>query len=127
MRKKPTLHPPVTMLNVPDLQAAIRWYEGIGFEVAELQPQDSNCSPNWALLAYGKATLMLSAGGNDQRPKNDSSLYFRTDQVDALYAQMKDQVEVQYEPRDQFYGMRDFWVLDLNGFILGFGQTLQSS
>ena len=118
--------PPIAMLNVADLRDAIRWYEGIGFDVADLQPKDDpDHPPNWALLTCGQAKLMLNTGGDNRRPKKGFSLFFPTDQVDALYARIKDRVDVQYEPKDQFYGMRDFWIFDLNGFILGFGQPLE--
>jgi len=52
------------------------------------------------------------------------TLYMRTDDADAQYNQLKSKVEVLQEPINRFYGMREWTMKDINGYILCFGQEL---
>ena len=53
------------------------------------------------------------------------TLYMRTDNADAQYSRLKDKVEVIQEPITRFYGMREWYMKDLNGYILCFGQQME--
>ncbi len=57
-----------------------------------------------------------------QTPSMSGFLYFYPDDVDALFDQIKDGVEVEFPPEDQPHGMREFAVHDPNGYLLIFGQ-----
>ncbi len=50
------------------------------------------------------------------------TLYLRTDDVDAHFAAIKDKVEVLQTPVTRFYGMREWYFKDINGYILCYGQ-----
>ena len=50
--------------------------------------------------------------------------YFRTSDVDALWAQLKDRCRVEYAPATFDYGMREFAVYDNSGYLLQFGQEV---
>ena len=52
------------------------------------------------------------------------TLYLRTKDVDAHFASIKDKVEVIQEPITRFYGMREWYFKDINGYILCYGQEL---
>ena len=52
------------------------------------------------------------------------TLYLRTDDADAQYNSLKDKVEVVQEPVTRFYGMREWYMKDPDGYILCFGQEL---
>ena len=52
------------------------------------------------------------------------TLYLRTKDVDAHYASIKDKVEVIQEPITRFYGMREWYFKDINGYILCYGQEM---
>ncbi len=52
------------------------------------------------------------------------TLYLRNADVDAQYASLKDKVEVIQKPITRPYGMREWYLKDLNGYILCFGQEL---
>ena len=52
------------------------------------------------------------------------TLYLRTNDVDAHFASLKDKVEVIQEPITRFYGMREWYFKDINGYILCYGQEL---
>jgi len=50
--------------------------------------------------------------------------YIYVDDVDALYERVRGRAEVLMEPKDQFYGIREFTIRDPFGFILTFAQEL---
>ena len=49
------------------------------------------------------------------------SLYFNVDDVAALWAQLKDVVEIAYPLETFHYGMSEFAIYDNNGYMLQFG------
>ncbi|MEE9309549.1 MAG: VOC family protein [Cocleimonas sp.] len=58
---------------------------------------------------------------------SSQTLYLRTNDVDAQFDQLKDKVEVVQAPITRFYGMREWYLKDNNGYILCFGQELSAS
>jgi uncharacterized glyoxalase superfamily protein PhnB len=52
------------------------------------------------------------------------TLYLRTSDADAQFESLKDKVEVVQKPITKFYGMREWTMKDINGYILCFGQEL---
>lgn len=52
------------------------------------------------------------------------TLYLRNDDVDAQFKSLKSKVEVVQEPTTKFYGMREWYMKDNNGYILCFGQEM---
>jgi uncharacterized glyoxalase superfamily protein PhnB len=46
--------------------------------------------------------------------------------VDALWAQLRDKADVVYPLESFEYGMREFAIRDINGYLLQFGQEIQS-
>jgi len=91
---------------------------------------------NFGMVAFGNAEIMLNMHG---RPSpHDVSLWFYTDQVDALYEVLKSRrietaqaelagapsdrqgIEFEQDIEDMFYGARQFCVRDLNGYELYF-------
>ena len=113
------------MIHVPDVRAAMRWYESVGFKVERTNECDGVI--DWALLSFGEGQVMFNVGGrltNDERREVD--LYVNTEEVDALYARLKNLVDVRKELYETFYGMREFIVRDPNGFWVTFGEPLGS-
>ena len=51
-------------------------------------------------------------------------MYIDVEDVDALFASLKDRVEVVESPHDTEYGMREFIVRDPNRFWIIFGRDL---
>jgi ankyrin repeat protein/catechol 2,3-dioxygenase-like lactoylglutathione lyase family enzyme len=122
------------MIYVPDVARALEWYTAIGFtEVARF---GADGVVNFGMVAYGKAELMLNMHGRE-RP-HDASLWFYTDQIDAVYQTLKShqlaaaqatldglpgpalRIEFEQELEDMFYGARQFCIRDLNGYQLYF-------
>jgi len=52
------------------------------------------------------------------------TLYLRNPDVDAQFSSLKDKVDVIQEPVTRSYGMREWYMKDLNGYILCFGQEM---
>jgi len=52
------------------------------------------------------------------------SFYFTTDDVDALWQELKDKARVCYDIENFEWGMREFAVYDNNGYLLQFGQEI---
>src|SRR5262249_15312477 len=75
----------VPMILVPDVAPALGWYASIGFK--EINRVEDDGVVNFGMVAFGNAELMLNMHG---RPgPHDVSLWFYTDQVDALYEVLK--------------------------------------
>jgi catechol 2,3-dioxygenase-like lactoylglutathione lyase family enzyme len=95
------------MFSVPDMRATVRWYESIGFTVAD---------------RYEEGEELVFARG----PRK-VSLWFFTDRVDELYALLKSTdpqgappLQFDEELYEPFYGARQFSVRDHNGLALVF-------
>ena len=74
---------------------------------------------------------MLTAGDGADDGEDGASirggitLYFRTDQVDALCEEIGGLADVRYAPTDQSHGQRDFALDDPDGYMLVFGQSVE--
>lgn len=114
------------MLRTWDLRGSIAFYTDVlGFECESYSEKWA-----WASLKHGGVVIML-AGPNqhesDNAPAFTGSLYFRTDDVDSLWHRLKDRARVCYPIEDFEYGMREFAIHDNNGYVLQFGQALDTT
>jgi catechol 2,3-dioxygenase-like lactoylglutathione lyase family enzyme len=117
------LRSPVPILYVTDIEKTIRFYcDVLGFRCA-------NRFESWASLQRDSAEIMFSLP-NEHLPFEKSlftgSFYFHADDVDALWAQLRDKADVVYPLESFEYGMREFAIRDINGYLLQFGQEIQS-
>jgi uncharacterized glyoxalase superfamily protein PhnB len=111
---------------VPDVDAAVRFYaETLGFQTLRLEREDDLA--NFAVLALGSAVILIAheslAGhvGIQTGPGLGISTRIMVDDVDAVYARARDAgATIVSEIEDRYYGLRDFSMLDLNGFHLRF-------
>jgi uncharacterized glyoxalase superfamily protein PhnB len=104
-----------------DVQKTIEFYTSVlGFSTDEV---DSD--RGWASLSKDGVELML-AKPNDHTPYDKigftGSFYFKTDDVDAAWAELKDKARVCYDIENFEWGMREFAIYDNNGYMLQFGQ-----
>jgi ankyrin repeat protein/uncharacterized glyoxalase superfamily protein PhnB len=129
----------VAMIYVPDVARALDWYASIGFK--ELARYEDDGLVNFGMVSFGKAELMLNMHG--QRGSHGASLWFYTDQVDALYQLLKSRqlsaaqaslagtgagdegIEFEQDIENMFYGARQFCIRDLNGYELYFIQSIE--
>ena len=128
---------PVLILMTEDISKAIDYYrDTFGFELANAMPEDD---PTWCLLKRDDVRIMFLGShdhgdeedGHDHGEEEDhehgpgvSSLYFYPDNVDALWDQLKDKVQVEVPLQDMDYGMREFTIRDPNGYALNFGAPI---
>lgn len=115
-------------LMVDDVAQAMAWYrDTLGFEVVATVPDEQ--APVWAMLRAGAVTLMLESRGSieagfpqfrGQAPGVTGSLYMDVEDADALYAVIASKARIVKEPHLTFYGAREFYIEDPNGYVLGF-------
>ena len=48
------------------------------------------------------------------------SFYCEVDNIDELYDSLKDKADIAIDPHTTWYGMREFYIKDCNGYILAF-------
>ena len=108
----------VPTFGVPDMSEACAFYtEKLGFKL-EWTWGDP---PAHVALSLGEVEIHLNSGdlGSSER----FWVYFVVDDVDAMYRQcVESGVETRGEPEDQPWAMREFSIVDLNGYRLVFGQ-----
>jgi uncharacterized glyoxalase superfamily protein PhnB len=112
------------MIHVPDVRAAVAWYERLGFRV--LQTYDDGAGGlSFGIVTFGESRVMFNQGGKPSLARRrEVDLYVYTDDLERHYERIKDLVELSEELHDTDYGMREFIVRDLNGFWITFGRDL---
>jgi uncharacterized glyoxalase superfamily protein PhnB len=110
----------VAMIDVPDIERALEWYQSIGFR--ELARYGEDGELNFGMVSFGKAEVMFRPGG--QCESREASLWFYTSDVDKLYTHFKSLPGIEFveEIYDPFYGGREFGIRDVNGYCLYFLQ-----
>jgi hypothetical protein len=110
------------MIHVPDVRATANWYESIGFSVDNTYG-NGHGGLSFAILSFGYTQVMFNEGGERSNAgRREVDLYIYTTEVDSMFENLKDRVEVIDGPHDTFYGMREFIIRDLNRFWITFGQ-----
>ena len=128
-------------MMVKDVRETIAFYqEVLGFEFVMAVPKDgqevSMEMPQEKPLAYammksGNVEIMFQAKESlsEDIPTFQGvkigasvSFYFEIDNIDAFYEDVGEKVEVVKRIHTVWYGMREFYIRDCNGYILGFSQ-----
>ena len=119
------------MLLADDLQATMAFYvDVLGFQVLGTMEDP----PEWCALGRDDIELMFvwypphdHAPGEEHDhpgPSLTGVLYVDVENIDALFASVSSKTE-RFEPLvDQPYGMREFDVIDPNGYRLRFGMRV---
>jgi catechol 2,3-dioxygenase-like lactoylglutathione lyase family enzyme len=109
-------------LSVPDVLTAVEYYTGkLGFTLAFTWGDPVEM----AGVNLGKVQIFLQLG----TPSPEGcSVYFVVGDADELYAfHHANGVEIVTPPGDRAYGIRDYWIHDLNGYELRFGHHLMNA
>jgi len=102
--------------NVENLQESIKWYtETLGFELDSLWPKDN---PNYADFRSKGETSTFSIMV-DKRGSSSARFNFDVDDIDYVWAKLKEIVNIVEEIHDTPYGTRTFAVSDPDGNIIG--------
>lgn len=123
------------ILWTKNLQETISFYETVlGFK------SESNF-PNFVSLKRGNVEIMFVVPQQDveedEEPIYESdffpksiltgSLFIVTDEVDQFWQHVKDKAVIKTSLADRAYFMRDFSILDNNGYELVFGQDISKT
>jgi uncharacterized glyoxalase superfamily protein PhnB len=109
-------------LTVDDVQASIRFFEGLGFAVEERW--EDNGTLNGVMLRAGDARIGLSQDdwkkGRDRKKGVGMRIFIETPQnIDDLAARARQAgVKLEAEPHDTEWGSRAFEVTEPSGFTL---------
>jgi uncharacterized glyoxalase superfamily protein PhnB len=111
------------ILYVNNMDETIRFYRDVlGFEcLSRLE--------GWATLRNAEVEIMISLPNVHvpfEKPVFTGSFYFRPENVDSLWEQLKHKAPVVYPIENFYYGMREFAVLDNNGYCLQFGNEIEN-
>ena len=109
----------IPLLETPDLPGTKAFYTGV------LGCTCTADTPEWLCLTLDGAEIMFTPF-NEHRgftaPVFSGSLYFRTDNIEALWVTLRDRCTICYPLETFDYGMREFAIYDNNGYLLQFGQ-----
>jgi uncharacterized glyoxalase superfamily protein PhnB len=111
------------MLRTKRLREAIQFYEAVLGFVCREYDEDWG----WASLGRDGVAIMLASPNAHEpfdRPAFTGSLYFRTDDVDALWTRVRDRARVCYPIENFEYGQREFAIYDGDGYLLQFGSPI---
>ena len=120
-------------LMVEDVEASLAWYvEVLGFTSDGTVPGDDGVL-NFAMLHRDSVHLMLQRRASLETdvpalkgmPIGASQTFFiRVDDVNGLYEPIASRVETVVPLHDTWYGQREVYFRDLNGYILCFAQQI---
>jgi catechol 2,3-dioxygenase-like lactoylglutathione lyase family enzyme len=107
------------VLAAPDVQAAVDFYvDRLGFD-RDLVIGDP---PTFAGVSLGGVQIHIVQGAPHP---GDNDIYFVIGDADELHDfHAANGVTITRPPMDEDYGLRTFWIRDLNGYSIGFGHYL---
>ena len=113
----------IPILYTKNLNKSIDFYLKIlGFEFII-----TSCNNDWVILRLDDIELMLS-NPNDHIPFHKSiftgSFYIQTVHVDLIWDKLRDHPNISYPLETFDYGMKEFAILDNNGYLLQFGEEI---
>jgi catechol 2,3-dioxygenase-like lactoylglutathione lyase family enzyme len=118
-----------SILLVRDLLASAAYYRDVlGFFIGQMY----NDPPSFTIIRRDGMFIMLKQVADHGQivPRRIVSpglwdVYFWVDDVEALFKTFTaGGANIDYPPYDQFYGCRDFAILDPDGHSIGFGQIM---
>lgn len=112
------------VLQVADVKRSEAFYcEKLGFRSHGTWGE----GPDFCIVQRGRVTIALdrSRDGGPIPTNQYWAAYVYVEDADALCAQARSKgVEIAREPKDAFYGLRDFDIRDPDGHLLAFGHDL---
>jgi hypothetical protein len=101
----------------------------VGFytNILKFSCDELNEKSGWASLSRDNVQIMLAVPSQHPEFKATQftgSIYIHTDDVEKVWKELKDKVEIVY-PIDNFeHGMREFAIYDNNKYMIQFGQEI---
>ncbi len=107
------------MLETEDMDASILYYETVlGFTCVNRMASD------WACVERDKVSLMFTQRYSQKKHPRlafTGSLYLYTHEVDDMWEELQDKVNLAYPLETFAYGMREFGFYDCHGYLIQFG------
>ena len=120
-------------MMVEDVNQTVDFYRDVlGFNLVMTVPDSGRF--DWALVQHDEVEVMFQARASltdevpvlKDKPLGGALTFFiDTDNVEALYEQVRSRVTIVQDLHDTFYGTREFAMQDCNGFILTFAENGQ--
>ncbi len=115
----------IPMLETDDIYETVAFYtEKLSFCVGGTYYSDKN-ELTWVMLDWDRASIMFSTRFEATKGiacHMTGSLYFFPQNINDLWEQLKDVVQVEWPLQTLHYGMTEFAIIDNNGYRLIFGQ-----
>jgi len=119
-------------LMVENVNKTIQYYKDtLGFELIMSVPRDGGFQ--WALMGCHDVEIMFQSRTSISREIEllegsdigaSQTLYISVTGIEELYNRVKEKVEILKELHTTFYGMTEFTMKDINGYILVFSDRL---
>ena len=115
--------PIVPMIWTKELHETVDFYcDILGFTCGNY-----NEDWGWAAIHKDDCEIMIAKPNEHtpfERPYFSGTFYIKTDDVDALWNQIKDKVKIAYDIENFDWNMREFAIYDNNSYMIQFGQDL---
>ena len=118
---------------VEDVRRTIEFYrDTLGFEVVTTVEADDEIG--FAIMRCDKVEIMFQSRKSlsENVPALSGSpigasqtLYIEVSGIDQLYEQLRDKVAVVVEMHSTFYGTKEFYFKDNNGYILSYSEAVE--
>lgn len=109
-------------LEVENLTRTLKFYnDKLGFKCIRQMGNE------WATVTRDGIFIMFANRFSLRqypKPVFTGSLYFYTDEVDIWWNELKEKATISYPIETFNYGMREFGLIDCNGYLLQFGQEI---
>lgn len=133
----------IVNLAVNDIASTIIYYrENFDFELQMLVDESKTIFDTeikkelnyiWAMIKKDGVSIMLQSieslkediGVFFDNISASLTLYIEVENVDELYLKIKDKVSIYKEIDTTWYGQKEFYIKDINGYILGFASKVQ--
>ena len=120
-------------LMVHNVEDTIEYYKKhLGFVLLKTLPEPPPF--DWAMMKKDNVVLMFQSKKSleneieilkTQKPGGGTTLYIKTDNIENLFDEIKENTEIISELEHTFYGTKEFSMIDLNGYILTFAEEVK--
>jgi len=131
----------INNLMVDDVVEAVDFYiENLGFELMMAVPEgteevvysfEESVTYGFAALKHDDVEIMFQSKLSVKEEFPDmpectawcpSILYFQITDIEGLFEKLRDRVDIVKGLHEAFYGMKEFYMKDSNGYMLGFAE-----
>ena len=118
---------------VTDVNKTLDYYiNNLGFELTDTNPDSGTYE--WGYVKVGEVGLMFQEAASLKKEYKELSdyviggaltFYIKVKNIQELYQDVQDKVEVIKSLNKTFYGAYEFAIKDINGYILTFAELVQ--